>query len=132
MRTSIAFAVAAALATFVTGCASTPTHYAAATEVPMYSQAEWVAMNTDQSVPEIPANEEGWNDAAVASTAGYSGIGGARFHAFGGSSAFSGTSSFGGGFARGSISAGSSRGASGVSGGHASAGGGHGGGHGGH
>jgi hypothetical protein len=134
MRTTIALAVAAALATFVTGCASTSTPYGAAHDVPMYSASEWTAMNSESSLPEISdsANAaEGQSEGAVASSAGssFGGFGfdngsfGSSFRSRGGGSAVHG--------AIGSVSGHMSMG----SGGHASGGGhsgGHGGGHGGH
>jgi hypothetical protein len=148
MRTSIAFAIAAVAAAFVTGCASTPTHVAAATDAPMYSASEWTAMNSESTVGEFPdavaSNEQAGGSGA--SLTGYSGSFGAfdnyssgPFRSYGGGNAvhgaiagtaggFSGGGFSGGGFSAGHAGVSSAGHASG--GGHASSGG-HGG-HGGH
>ncbi len=111
----------------------------------MYSNAEWAQMNSETSIPEIPADEVASNDVASSTTSFHNGssgfvardtfgdnIGGARFSfggafssSFGRGSSFAGSSSFGGGGSH--FSAG---GHSSFGGGHSS--GGHGGGHGGH
>jgi hypothetical protein len=127
----------AALGFSVSACASTPRHDAGASEVPMYTNAEWAQMNSESSVAEIqePASSSP-SGAAPASLTGYSGnfgafdnYGSGVFRSYGGGTAvhgaIAGTSNgaSAGGFSAGHAAVSSSSHAS--SGGHA--GGGHGG-----
>jgi hypothetical protein len=49
--------IVAGLAFLLAACARDPARPAQVAEVPMYSTSEWVAMNSESTVPEIPDND---------------------------------------------------------------------------
>jgi hypothetical protein len=72
MRSFILPFVLAAAALSVSACASAPVHHAASADIPMYTPAEWTAMNSISTVPDLPANEVASADMEPSRALGFS------------------------------------------------------------